>query len=71
MLATHYSEKWARLSAISWTGRIKKLVQDTMINIGIWNIGFLTEKLMKIVDTMIRRKINIICLQKNLSRSKI
>jgi len=63
-LALRCSEKWARVSAISWTGRVKKLVQENMIHIGIWNIGFLTEKLMKIVDTMIRRKISIICLPK-------
>ena len=40
--------------------RIKKLVHDSKLRLAIWNIGTLTDKGMEIVDTMIRRKVNII-----------
>jgi exonuclease III len=43
--------------------RVKKLVQDTRIRLGTWNIGTLTGKSMELVDVMLRRKINILCLQ--------
>ena len=43
--------------------RVKKLVHDSKLRLVIWNIGTLTGKGMEIVDTMIRRKVNIICLQ--------
>ena len=47
------------------TGRmwVKKLAQESLIRFGSWNIGTLTGKSMEVVDTMIRRRINIICLQ--------
>ncbi|XP_020233683.1 craniofacial development protein 2-like [Cajanus cajan] len=43
--------------------RVKKLVHETKIRIGTWNVGTLTGKAMEIVDTMIRRRINFMCLQ--------
>ena len=43
--------------------RVKKLVPDSKLRLATWNIGTLTSKGMVIVDTMIRRKVNIICLQ--------
>ena len=43
--------------------RVKKLVHDSKLRLATWNIGTLTGKGMEIVDTMIRRKVNIICLQ--------
>ena len=43
--------------------RVKKLVHDSKLRLATWNIGILIGKGMEIVDTMIRRKINIICLQ--------
>ncbi|KAH1264626.1 Craniofacial development protein 2 [Glycine max] len=42
---------------------VKKLVHDRRIRFGTWNIGTLTGKSMKIVDVMVRRKINFMCLQ--------
>ncbi|KAH1256215.1 LINE-1 retrotransposable element ORF2 protein [Glycine max] len=42
---------------------VKKLVHDRRIRFGTWNIGTLTEKSMEIVDVMVRRKINFMCLQ--------
>ncbi|KAH1262945.1 Phosphoinositide phospholipase C 6 [Glycine max] len=42
---------------------VKKLVHDRMIRFGTWNIGTLTGKSMEIVDVMVRRKINFMCLQ--------
>ncbi|PKA55758.1 ataxia telangiectasia mutated family protein [Apostasia shenzhenica] len=48
--------------------RVKKLVhhsrtQVSRIRLGTWNIGSLTGKLMELVDIMIHKKINILCLQ--------
>ena len=43
--------------------RVKKLVQNVKYRLGTWNIGTLTGKLFELVDTMIRRKINVLCLQ--------
>ena len=42
---------------------VKKLVHGNKIRLGTWNIGTLTGKAMEVVDTMIRRRINIMCLQ--------
>ena len=42
---------------------VKKLVHDRRIRFGTWNIGTLTRKSMEIVDVMVRRKINFMCLQ--------
>ncbi|KAL5146984.1 Craniofacial development protein 2 [Glycine soja] len=42
---------------------VKKLVHDRRIHFGTWNIGTLTGKSMEIVDVMVRRKINFMCLQ--------
>ena len=41
---------------------VKKLVHDRRIRFGTWNIGTLTGKSMEIVDVMVRRKINFMCL---------
>ncbi|PKA66012.1 hypothetical protein AXF42_Ash010421 [Apostasia shenzhenica] len=48
--------------------RVKKLVHHTRtqvsrIRLGTWNIGSLTGKLMELVDIMIHKKVNILCLQ--------
>ena len=40
-----------------------KANQRKRLRLGSWNIGTLTGKSMEVVDTMIRRKINIMCLQ--------
>ena len=48
----HYGRVW-----------VKKLVHDSKLRLATWNIGTLTGKGTEIVDTMIRRKVNIICLQ--------
>ncbi|KAL5153310.1 Craniofacial development protein 2 [Glycine soja] len=42
---------------------VKKLVHDRRIRFGTWNIDTLTGKSMEIVDVMVRRKINFMCLQ--------
>jgi len=42
---------------------VKKLVQGNKIRFGTWNIGTLTGKSLEVVDTMIRRRINVMCLQ--------
>ncbi|KAL5172704.1 Craniofacial development protein 2 [Glycine soja] len=42
---------------------VKKLVHDRRIRFGTWNIGTLTGKSTEIVDVMVRRKINFMCLQ--------
>lgn len=42
---------------------VKKLAQKHRIRFATWNIGTLTGKSMEVVDTMVRRKINFMCLQ--------
>ncbi|KAH1206127.1 Craniofacial development protein 2 [Glycine max] len=42
---------------------VKKLVHDRRIRFDTWNISTLTGKSMEIVDVMVRRKINFMCLQ--------
>ncbi|XP_050133100.1 uncharacterized protein LOC126609148, partial [Malus sylvestris] len=49
-------------------GRVKKLgqkgrVQESRMCLGTWNIGTLTGKSMEVVEVMVRRMINIMCLQ--------
>ncbi|KAM1110894.1 hypothetical protein ACFX19_010231 [Malus domestica] len=49
-------------------GRVKKLgqkgrVQESRMRLGTWNIGTLTGKSMEVVEVMVRRRINIMCLQ--------
>ncbi|RXI01051.1 hypothetical protein DVH24_001285 [Malus domestica] len=49
-------------------GRLKKLgqkgrVQESRMRLGTWNIGTLTGKSMEVVEVMVRRRINIMCLQ--------
>ena len=44
--------------------RVKKLAHGSRIRIATWNIGTLTGKLLELVDIMLRRRVNIACLQK-------
>ena len=41
--------------------RARKLVDESRIRLGSWNVGSLTGKLREIVDTMTRRRVNILC----------
>jgi hypothetical protein len=41
----------------------RKLVGESRIRLGSWNVGSLTGKLRELVDTMIRRHVNILCVQ--------
>jgi hypothetical protein len=41
----------------------RKLVGESMIRLGSWNVGSLTCKLRELVDTAIRRRVNILCVQ--------
>ena len=40
--------------------RVTKLAEQTRIRIGSWNVGSLTGKLRELVDTAIRRRVNIL-----------
>jgi hypothetical protein len=40
---------------------VKKLAEPSMMRVGTWNIGLLTDKLREVVDTMIRCHVNIFC----------
>ena len=40
--------------------RVRKLVEPTRIRLGSWNIGSLTGKLRELVDTAVRRRVNIL-----------
>jgi exonuclease III len=44
--------------------RVRKLAEPSRVRVGIWNVGSLTGKLREIVDTIIRRRVNILCVQK-------
>jgi exonuclease III len=39
----------------------RKLVGESMIRLASWNVGFLIGKLKELVDTAIRRRVNILC----------
>jgi exonuclease III len=39
----------------------RKLVRKSMILLGSWNVGFLIGNLRELVDTAIRRRMNILC----------
>ena len=41
----------------------RKLVDDSRVRLGSWNVGSLTGKLREIVDTTIRIRVNILCVQ--------
>ena len=43
--------------------RVRKLVEPTRIRLGSWNVGSLTSKLRELVDTAVRRHVNILCVQ--------
>jgi hypothetical protein len=43
--------------------RVRKLAEPSRVRVGIWNVGSLTSKLREVVDTMIRRRVNILCIQ--------
>jgi hypothetical protein len=46
-----------------WMRRVRKLAEPSRLRVGIWNVGSLTGKLREIVDTIIRRRVNILCVQ--------
>jgi exonuclease III len=43
--------------------RTRKLIGESRILLNSWNIGSLTSKLRELVDTVIRRCVNILCIQ--------
>ena len=43
--------------------RARKLVEPTRIRLGSWNVEPLTGKLRELVDTAVRRRVNILCIQ--------
>jgi hypothetical protein len=43
--------------------RVRKLAEPSRLRVCTWNVGSLTGKLREIVDTMIRRRVNILCVQ--------
>jgi len=43
--------------------RARKLVEPTRIRLGSWNVGSLTGRLRELVDSAIRRHVNILCVQ--------
>jgi hypothetical protein len=43
--------------------RIRKLAEPSRLRVGTWNVGSLTGKLREIVNTMIMRRMNILCVQ--------
>jgi hypothetical protein len=43
--------------------RVSKLAEPSRLCVDSWSIGSLTGKLLDVVDTMIRRRVNILCIQ--------
>ena len=43
--------------------RVTKLAEPSRVRVGTWNVGSLMGKLREVVDTMIRRRVNILCVQ--------
>jgi exonuclease III len=43
--------------------RVRKLAEPSRVRVGTWNAGSLTGKRREVVDTMIRRRANILCVQ--------
>jgi exonuclease III len=43
--------------------RVRKLVEPSRLRVGTWNVGSLTGKLREILDTIIRRRVNILYVQ--------
>ena len=43
--------------------RVKKVAHEYSIRLASWNIGSLTGRLAELVDVMIRRNVNILCVQ--------
>jgi hypothetical protein len=43
--------------------RVRKLAEPSRVRVGTWNVGLLTGKLREVVDIMIRRRVNILCVQ--------
>jgi exonuclease III len=43
--------------------RVSKLVEPSRMRIGTWNVGSLMGKLREVVDTIIMRRVNILCVQ--------
>jgi hypothetical protein len=43
--------------------RVRNLAEPSRMHVGTWNVGSLTGKLRDIVDTMIMRRVNILCVQ--------
>ena len=43
--------------------RVRKLAEPSRIRLGSWNVGSLTGKLRELVDTAVRRRVNILCVQ--------
>jgi hypothetical protein len=41
--------------------RVRKLAEPSRVRVGTWNVGSLTGKIREVVDTMIRRRVNILC----------
>jgi hypothetical protein len=50
--------------------RVRKLAEPSRLRVGSWNVGSLTGKLREIVDTMIRRRVNILCIQETKWKGK-
>jgi exonuclease III len=42
---------------------VKKLAEPSRVCVGTWSVGSLTGQLREVVDTMIRRRVNILCVQ--------
>jgi exonuclease III len=42
---------------------VRKLIGESRIRLGSWNVRSLTDKLRELIDTAIKRRVNILCVQ--------
>ncbi|XP_071674312.1 uncharacterized protein [Lolium perenne] len=52
-----------RIRYCRWTWRVRKLAEPRRIRLGSWNVGSLTGKLPELVDTAVRRRVDVLCVQ--------
>jgi hypothetical protein len=58
------SKDWVVTSLVTQRmRRVRKLAESSRLRVGAWNVGSLIGKLREVVDTMIKRHVNILCIQ--------
>jgi hypothetical protein len=56
------NEQWSS-HLTQWMRRVRKLAESSRVRVGTWNVGLLMGMLREVVDTMIRQRVNTLCIQ--------